>query len=67
MEIGMWKNMVYFQQFFSLQQGELTIDEYADKFSWLEEVCWLVENDEHYCISFIRGLRLSILKKYEGL
>ena len=51
------KNTVYFQRFMSLQQGEMTVDEYYDKFSWL---CRLVENEGHYCISFIRGLRPSI-------
>lgn len=34
---GNWyrENIVYFLQFLSSQQGELTVYEYYDKFSWL--------------------------------
>lgn len=59
------KNEVYFQQYFCLQQGTLTVDEYLDQFSRLQKVCDLDENDEHYLISFIGHLRPSILKNME--
>ena len=61
---GQWydESKAYFEQFINLRQGKLTVVEYGDEFSRLQELCWLDEDDEQYAISFLRGLRPSIQK-----
>ena len=55
-----YKNEVYFNQFLSLKQGDLTVFKYEQQFSKLQYLCQLVESEEHDLNSFLRGLRLHI-------
>ena len=59
-------NAVYLEQFINLRQGKLTVDEYSDEFSRLQELCGLNESEIHDLNSFIRGLTPDILE-YERL
>ena len=64
LKYGKWynENENYFQQFLNLAQGELSIIEYFDQFSRLQDVCELEDDEEHDLISFLSGLKLDILE-----
>ena len=62
---GKWysENEENFQQFLNLTRGELSVIEYFDQFSRLQDVCGLEDDEEHDLTTFLRGLRLDIFQK----
>ena len=53
-------NKNYFQRFLDLKQEELSVLEYSDQFSRLQDACGMEDDEEHDFISFVRGLRPNI-------
>ena len=62
---GLWYvvNKNYFQQFLDLKQEELSVLEYSDEFSRLQDACGMEDDEEHDFISFVRGLRPDIVER----
>ena len=62
---GMWyfENAVYFRSFLDLKQGELSVLEYSDEFSKLQDACGMEDDEEHDFISFVRGLRPDMVER----
>jgi len=64
-QYGLWYavNKNYFQQFLDLKQEELSVLEYSDQFSRLQDACGMEDDEEHDFISFVRGLRPDIVER----
>ena len=58
-----FENQVYFTQFLDLKQGELSVLQYSDQFSRLQDACGMEDDEERDLISFVRGLRPYIVER----
>ena len=62
---GSWyfENEVYFTQFLDLKQANLSILQYSDQFSRLQNACGMEDVEEHDFISCVRGSRHDIVER----
>ena len=62
---GIWyvENEDNFLQFLDLKQEELSVLEYSNEFSRLQDACGMEDDEEHDFISFVRGLRPDIVER----
>lgn len=60
---GNWyfENEFYFEEFLSLKQENLTVDEYTRQFRELQDICELDEDETHDLVRYVSGLKPDIV------